>query len=70
MSRSQKVWVSYWSENPRYGLGYLFNSNATGFRYNDSTCMISNKKMTNFRYIEFDFTHKIYREDVAKLYDK
>ena len=70
ISKSQKVWISYWHEHPRYGLGYLLNSNSTGFRYNDSTCMIGNCKMKNFKYIEFDFNEKLFREDKAKIFDK
>ncbi len=35
-------------------MGYILNSNATGFRYNDSTAMISNANKTRYKYIEYD----------------
>lgn len=35
-------------------MGYILNSNATGFRYNDSTAMISNASQTRYKYIEYD----------------
>ena len=47
-----KVWVSYFEENPKFGMGYLLNSNATGFRYNDATIMIINSKMNSLKYLD------------------
>lgn len=35
-------------------MGYLLNSNAIGFKYNDSTAMISNCKQNQLKYIDYD----------------
>lgn len=39
-------------------MGYLLNSNAAGFKYNDSTAMISNKVFNKLKYIEYDSVNK------------
>jgi hypothetical protein len=44
------VWVSYYEENPKFGVCYLLNSNATGMRFNDSTFIISNSNFTRVKY--------------------
>jgi hypothetical protein len=35
-------------------MGYILNSNATGFKYNDSTAMITNSALNRVKYIEYD----------------
>jgi hypothetical protein len=44
------VWVTYYEENPKFGICYLLNSNATGMRFNDSTFIISNSNFTRIKY--------------------
>jgi len=44
------VWVTYYEENPKFGVCYLLNSNATGMRFNDSTFLISNSNFTRVKY--------------------
>ncbi len=39
-------------------MGYILNSNAAGFKYNDSTAMVSNKNFTKVKYIEYDSLNK------------
>ena len=45
-----QVWVTYSEENPKFGICYVLNSNATGMKFNDSTYMISNSNFTKIKY--------------------
>lgn len=56
--KSLKVFVNYFEQNPKFGMGYILNSNAAGFKYNDSTAMVSNKNFTKVKYIEYDSLNK------------
>jgi hypothetical protein len=47
------VWVSYYEENPKFGVSYLLNSNAVGMRYNDSTTLIANNGFNKMKYVDF-----------------
>lgn len=47
------VWVTFFEENPKFGMAYLLNSNATGMRFNDSTSLISNQQFQKMKYIDF-----------------
>lgn len=39
-------------------MGYILNSNATGFKYNDSTAMITNSNQNLYKYIEYNQKEK------------
>lgn len=67
-SRALKVWVTYFIENPKYGMAYMLNSNAVGFRYNDSTVAITNCKHNRMKYIDYDSTSKKVNETDAVVY--
>lgn len=45
-----QVWVTYSEENPKFGICYILNSNATGMKFNDSTYLISNSNFTKIKY--------------------
>ena len=45
-----QVWVIYSEENPKFGICYVLNSNATGMKFNDSTYLISNSNFTKVKY--------------------
>jgi hypothetical protein len=47
------VWVTFFDENPKFGIAYLLNSNAVGMKYNDSTSIISNNQFAKMKYIDF-----------------
>jgi hypothetical protein len=47
------VWITCFEENPKFGMAYLLNSNATGMRFNDSTCIVSNSLFQKMKYIDF-----------------
>lgn len=33
-------------------MSYMLNSNATGMRYNDSTCLVSDADFSHFKYFD------------------
>lgn len=45
-----QVWVTYSEENPKFGICYILNSNATGMKFNDSTYLVSNSNFTKLKY--------------------
>jgi hypothetical protein len=47
------VWVTFFEENPKFGMAYLLNSNAIGMRFNDSTTIISNTQFQKMKYLDF-----------------
>ncbi len=74
------MWVVYFEENTKFGMSYMLNSNATGMRYNDSTCLVSDADFANFKYFdsiacklnkaikEQIFTSEIMPQELAKKY--
>lgn len=49
-------------------MAYMLNSNAVGFRYNDSTVAITNCKHNRMKYIDYDSTSKKVNETDAVVY--
>ena len=47
------VWITFFEENPKFGMAYLLNSNATGMRFNDSTTIVSNCQFQRMKYVDF-----------------
>lgn len=47
------VWITFYEENPKFGIAYLLNSGATGMRFNDSTTIISNHQFQKMKYRDF-----------------
>jgi hypothetical protein len=47
------VWITFFEENPKFGMAYLLNSNATGMRFNDSTTLVSSHQFQKMKYIDF-----------------
>jgi len=47
------VWIAFFEENPKFGMAYLLNSNATGMRFNDSTTIVSNNQCQKMKYVDF-----------------
>lgn len=50
MMNAPKIWVTYSEDNPKFGVCYMLNSGATGMKFNDSTCLISNSNFTKIKY--------------------
>lgn len=67
-NKALKIWVTYFIENPKYGMGYMLNSNAVGFKYNDSSVAVTNCKHNRMKYIEYDPTTKKVNESDAIIY--
>lgn len=51
MAQGPFVWVTYFEENPKFGVSYLLNSNSTGMKFNDSTCLVSNSIFSKLKYV-------------------
>ncbi len=49
-------------------MGYILNSNAVGFRYNDSSVAITNCKQNRMKYIDYDSANKKVNEAGAVIY--
>ena len=49
-------------------MAYMLNSNAVGFRYNDSTVAITNCKQNRMKYIDYDTVSKKVNENDAVIY--
>jgi hypothetical protein len=47
------VWITFYDENPKFGMAYLLNSGATGMRFNDSTTIVSNTQFNKLKYRDF-----------------
>jgi hypothetical protein len=45
------VWVSYFEENPKYGLCYLLNSGAAGMKFIGSSFLIANCGFSRVKYL-------------------
>jgi hypothetical protein len=45
------VYVTYFEEQPKYGVFYILNTTSLGMRFNDQTCLASNQKLTQFKYV-------------------
>lgn len=54
VAKGAKVWVTYFEDNPKFGMAFLLNSGAVGFRFNDKSVIVSNSKATEFKYLTYD----------------
>jgi hypothetical protein len=62
------IWVTYYEENPKFGISYVLNSHATGMKFNDSTCMITNGVFTKIKYYD-SVTNKDESNKREEVYD-
>jgi hypothetical protein len=46
------IWVTFFEENPKFGVAYLLNSNSVGMKFNDSTCLVANVGFTRLKYVD------------------